>query len=279
MEYLNLDPQFEPFGTGINYKNFTFAGGELHIKIETYLKEVDQVTITARPRSFNDFGLILLAADAVKRADVKTLHLFIPYFPAARQDRVMVPGEPLSVKVYADLINSVGFESVTVFDPHSEVTPALLNNVRVIPNYPFVESFCNNYSDYHLISPDGGALKKVHKLAQAIQATSVIECSKVRDVRTGQLKAFTAYTDDLEGKTCLVVDDICDGGGTFLGLADELKAKNAGNLILVVSHGIFSKGFESLFEKYDEIYTTDSFKSIEDPRVNIIQLKTELISK
>ncbi len=277
MEYLNLDPQFEPFGTGINYKDFTFAGGELHIRIETDLKEVDQVTITARPRSFNDFGLILLASDALIRAGVKTLHLFIPYFPAARQDRVMVPGEPLSVKVYADLINSVGFESVTVFDPHSDVTPALLNNVRAIPNYPFVESFCENYDDYHLISPDGGALKKVHKLAQAIQANSVVECSKVRDVRTGKLKSFTAYTDDLEDKTCLVVDDICDGGGTFLGLADELKAKNAGKLVLVVSHGIFSKGFESLFEKYDEIYTTDSFRSFNEQRLNVVQLNQSLL--
>jgi len=277
MEYLNLDPQFEPFGVGIDFEDFTFAGGELHIRIETDFSKMDAVTITARPRSFNDMGTILLAADALQRATVREIHLVIPYFPAARQDRLMTNGEPLSVKVYADLINSVGFASVTVFDPHSDVTPALLNKVRVIPNYAFVNSFCGKFGDYHLVSPDGGALKKVHKLAQAINANSVIECSKVRDVKTGRLSAFQVYANDLEGKTCLVVDDICDGGGTFLGLADELKEKNAGKLILVVSHGIFSKGFDLLLERYDEIYTTDSFMSINQDKVKVVKLSKNLL--
>jgi len=87
----------------------------------------------------------------------------------------------------------------------------------------------------------------------------VVECSKVRDVKTGQLSNFKVYTENLNKKTCVVVDDICDGGGTFLGLAKKLKAKNCGKLILIVTHGIFSKGLEKLEEAYDVIYSTDSF--------------------
>jgi len=71
----------------------------------------------------------------------------------------------------------------------------------------------------------------------------------------------------------LIVDDICDGGGTFLGLAKELKSKNAGKLYLAISHGIFSKGFESLAKDFQKIFTTDSFKTIENKAVVQINLE------
>jgi len=63
------------------------------------------------------------------------------------------------------------------------------------------------------------------------------------------------------------VDDICDGGGTFLGLATALKEKNAGKLSLIVSHGIFSKGFEELNKSFDTVFTTNSFRDIEEEKV------------
>lgn len=275
MQYLNLDPAFTPYGNGIQFETFTFSGGEIHFRIIEDVSSIDEITITCRPTSFNDMGTILIAADALQRAGVKSLSLIIPYFPAARQDRIMVSGESLTVKIYADLINSVGFESVVVFDPHSDVTPALINNVTVCSNHALVNGIVSGMSEYHLISPDGGALKKVHKLAQYLDADSVIECSKVRNVKTGKLSGFTVYADDLQRKTCLVVDDICDGGGTFLGLADELKQKNAGKLILVVSHGIFSKGTDLLQEKYDEIYSSDSFTTHENTRIECVKLTKE----
>ncbi len=257
--FLHLDIDFQPFEQGLKFDHFTFSGGELHVRITDNLKDIQQVCITSRPTSFNDIGSILLAADVLKRAGVQNLELFIPYFPAARQDRVMVPGEPLSVKVYADLINGVGFNKVTLFDSHSDVTPALIDNVEVISNYAFIQEVVKQREHYHLVSPDGGALKKVYKLSQMISPDTVVECSKVRNVKTGKLEAFKVYADDLKGMDCIVVDDICDGGGTFLGLADELKRKNAGKLILAVSHGIFSKGTEIIKEKYDQIYCTDAF--------------------
>ena len=106
----------------------------------------------------------------------------------------------------------------------------------------------------------------------------VVECGKSRDVKTGKLSRFKVYEEDLEGKTCLVVDDICDGGGTFLGLAKELKKKNAGDLILVVSHGIFSRGFEELLSLYTEIFTTDSFSTVHHENVKQIRLNQILKS-
>lgn len=273
---LNLDTEFTPYGTEntITYKAFTFSGGEPHIKIISVLENVEEVIITHRIQSFNDVGILLLATDALRNMGVRKLHLVLPYFPAARQDRLMVTGEALSVKVYANLINNQNYDSVSIFDPHSEVTPALLNNCKVIDNYEFIENVTQQLSkNLILISPDGGALKKIYKVAAHLQKYQVVEGSKSRDVKTGQLTGFKVYAEDLQGKDCLIVDDICDGGGTFLGLAQELKAKNAGNLYLAVSHGIFSRGFEELEKVFTKIFTTDSFKTIEHSSCVQIKLK------
>ena len=271
---LNLDPQFAPFQNQeeIKFQSFTFSGGEPHIKINPDFDTTQKVTITHRLNSFNDLGLLCITVDALRRMDVKIIDLFIPYFPAARQDRVMIPGEPLSVKVYADIINAMQLNKVFVFDAHSEVTPALLNNSTVIPNYTFIKEVLNVIGEnVKLISPDGGALKKIYKVSEFLGGVDVVECSKSRDVKTGKLSGFKVYDDDLNGIDCLIVDDICDGGGTFVGLAEELKKKNAGKLYLAVSHGIFNKGFEVL-NCFDKIFTTNSVKDFEGESVQVIKL-------
>ncbi|SNR16150.1 ribose-phosphate diphosphokinase [Tenacibaculum jejuense] len=270
----NLDSTFQPLGENqVTFKSFTFSGGEPHIKISSDLTNVEKVTITTRVTSFNDMGLLLCAVDAIKRCGVKMIDLFIPYFPGARQDRVMISGEPLTVKVYADLLNSLNLNEITVFDPHSEVTPAVLNDCKVVTNYKFIEKVIEKIgSEVLLISPDGGALKKIYKVSEYLGGVAVVECSKKRNVTNGKLEGFKVYEEDLGGENCLIVDDICDGGGTFMGLADELKKKNAGDLYLAVSHGIFSKGIEHLREKFTKVFTTDSFKDVED--VQQIKLET-----
>lgn len=267
MRYLHLDPSFTPFEKSIDYKSFVFNGGEPHINILD--KNIGRsITITQRINSFNDLGLLLIATDALRRMNVKEINVFIPYFPAARQDRVMVAGESLSVKVYADSINAQHYNQVTIFDPHSEVTPALLDRVHVIQNYEFVKQCLDSIKEeVVLISPDGGALKKIYKVSEFLGGVEVVECSKKRDVKTGALSGFKVYEDDLKGKHCVIVDDICDGGGTFLGLATALKEKNAGKLSLIISHGIFSKGFTELTKQFDTIFTTNSFRDVDEEKV------------
>ncbi|MDF1865281.1 MAG: ribose-phosphate diphosphokinase [Saprospiraceae bacterium] len=267
MLYLNLDKKFQPFGKSIKFENFVFNGGEPHIKILENLEGEKQITITTRIQHFNDLGLLLIAVDALKRMGIQYLNLVLPYFPAARQDRVMVVGESLSVKVYADIINAQNFQKITVLDPHSEVTPALLNNVQVVSNHAFVSQCLQHEKDYILVSPDGGALKKVYALSQYLGGKTVVECSKKRNVQTGELSGFTVYEEDLKNQTCVIVDDICDGGGTFLGLATELKKKNCGRLILIISHGIFSKGLVDLMTSFDKIYSSNSFKEVDDNKI------------
>lgn len=274
MLVLNLDPGFTPVsGTTINFSSFTFYGGEPHIKIESGFDVTQTVTVTQRINDFNALGYICIAVDALRRMGVSRINLFVPYFPGARQDRVMVAGEPLTVKVYADIINSLQLNKVTVYDPHSEVTPALLNHCEVISNHDFIAEVVNRIGyNVVLISPDGGALKKIYKVSEYLGGVPVTECSKSRDVKTGKLSGFKVYEDDLKGADCLIVDDICDGGGTFIGLAESLKAKNAGSLYLAISHGIFSKGLDVFDDYFTKIFTTNSFADITDDKIEQIAI-------
>jgi ribose-phosphate pyrophosphokinase len=271
----NLDENFNPHQATqvIQFESFLFSGGEPHIKINPDFDHKEPISLTHRLNSFQDVGLLCLAVDALRRLGVKEINLFIPYFPAARQDRVMVAGEPLSVKVYADIINALHLDSVTIYDAHSEVAPALLERCINIPNHDFIQKVVEKIGkEVVLISPDGGALKKIYKVSEAIGDIEVVECSKTREVKTGKLSGFKVYKDDLEGKDCLIVDDICDGGGTFIGLAEALNARNAGNLYLAVSHGIFSKGLDALGGYFTEIFTTDSVREIEHEKLTQIKL-------
>ena len=272
---LNLDPTFLPFGkeNAIPFESKTFSGGEPQIRINEKFEPLTRVRISHRIQSFNDMGLLLVAVDALKRLGVSYIELFLPYFPAARQDRIMQSGESLTVKVYADIINQLSLDKVTIFHPHSDVTPALLNNCKVMDNEYFIAEVlqCMPPSPV-LISPDAGALKNTYKLAQVLDVEEVVECSKKRNVKTGALTDFKVYADNLAGRDCLIVDDICDGGGTFLGLAKSLKKKNAGNLYLAVSHGVFSKGVEALSKEFQKIFTTDAFRRVDHKNVELIEL-------
>jgi len=178
----------------------------------------------------------------------------------------------------------MGFTNVYVFDPHSDVTPALINNCKIINNHAFVEEVVYELSklgvnDYSLVSPDNGANKKIKQLyshlyhgANIKYSNSTVEgiifCDKTRDLATTKITGFEVLSGEVKDKNCIIVDDICDGGGTTIGLAKELKLKGAKSIYLVVSHGIFSKGVEVL-DIFDGVYATDSFCSIETSKNNI----------
>lgn len=278
MRYLNLDRQFQPLGASISFESHFFSGGEPHIRLTEDLRADDELVITTRIQSFNDLGLLLLAVDALRRIEIKNIQLLLPYFPGARQDRTMVIGEALTVKVYADIINKLHLDKVFILDPHSEVTPALLHNVNVIGSTQLVKIALAELNDYVLVAPDAGSVKRVTETARVLQKGHVVQCTKKRDVRTGKLNDFEIMYGDLAGQTCVIVDDICDGGGTFLGIGKKLKEHGAGKLILFVSHGIFSKGTEVLGEVFDQIICTDSFCTLNDPNVRQIQLRTNHIN-
>lgn len=223
-----------------------------------------------------------MVTDALKRfaSMITSKSLFIPYFPYGRQDRVDSlngVGESLSVKVLADMVNNLGYNHVFIADCHSDVTRALINGIQEIPQWGIIEAwseFKEAIKDASLVSADAGANKKIFDLAKLLNKDGFIRADKKRDIATGKILETIVLADDLGGKTVAIVDDLADGSYTFTQLAKALKAKGAAKVILYVTHGIFSKGFDVVFDNgIDEVWTTNAFRTdITDPRVKVLDL-------
>lgn len=248
----------------IEFKSFTFKGGEESVKLNTP-PDIKKAWIRADLFSSSDIMQLLMVTDALRRRGAETITLECPYFPYARQDRVMVPGEALSVKVMADLINSQNYNKVIIWDAHSDVTPALINRVQNNPQDYFVHSFIKDnfftYDNTFLVAPDAGAIKKVSKLSE-LSGIQMVRADKLRDVKTGQIKETIVYSEHVGDKDFLIVDDICDGGRTFIELADKLRLLTTGCIYLHVTHGIFSNDLKVFEGKIDGISCANVFPNV-----------------
>ncbi len=255
-------------------KLMIFPGGEPHVQIQERWDRGAELIIDCRFKSNDDLMTAIALTDAARRLGAENVSLFIPYFPGARQDRVKrLTGESLTCKVYADIINSQGYDRVIVVDPHSDVTPALLDRVVVISQKDIFKQY---YGDglllkYNgLIAPDAGARKKVEELNDEYRLP-IYYGAKHRDMATGKLSHFSC--DELPVGRYLLTDDICDGGGTFVGLANAIENWRGIGLDLFVTHGILSKGTNELLKVYDNIVTTDSvYCGLPHEEIEVIKL-------
>lgn len=253
---LNLKSDFKYFNQKngvINVKTSTFPGGEEFVRIEhpESVENTQTVSIATRLNNSNDIMQLVMVTNALRNLNVCNIELFIPYVPYARQDRVCTPGESHSIKAFANILNSLNFSKVTVYDPHSDVVGAVINNIKIMDNINLVKTALN--TEYNtlqdntvLISPDAGALKKIYNVAKETGFTDIAIGEKIRNLKTTEIIKTEINREDFSNKDCWIIDDICDGGRTFIELSKVLKERNASNVFLVVSHGIFCKGFNEL---------------------------------
>ena len=278
----NYSDQWE----NITFGSMTFNGGEEHIKLDAFWRFRKEIVITAKLRSSKEIIQLAMITDALRNQGAKNIFLNLPYVPYGRQDRVCNWGEAFSLRVFCDLLNSLNFDRVTIVDPHSDVTPALIRNCEVVKMLTIVDKFLAPMPmtpDTKLcptetlpVSPDAGANKKVFEISQYCQKP-MIRADKLRDVSNGEIKETIVFADNLNGQAVTIYDDICDGGRTFIELAKVLKAKGAKTVVLFVTHGIFSKGVQCLFDAgIDHIYTTDSLAlptTFHNDKVTILKLE------
>lgn len=260
--------QIRNAGRTYTTKSFTFPGGELQVQIPELPHAITgDVTVLARLQSADDFVRLLLTTEVLSRVHrAGPKHLVIPYFPYARQDRVMQRAEAFSLKAVARVINALGYDDVVTCDPHSDVTPALVDNLQVVAQVDLVgghEELCALLREplAIVVAPDAGAAKKAFAVAQRF-SLPLVTASKVRNTSTGGISGTEVTTGpSLAGRDAVIVDDICDGGRTFIELAKVLRTNGARRVFLSVTHGIFSQGLGVFVGLIDGIYTTDTFLS------------------
>lgn len=239
----------------LDYSVMKFPSGELQVKLNV-IKNIglqNPIQITGSILNSDNIMELLQLVEAIKFYYGKVnLTLVLPYCAYSRQDRRCNEGESFSLKVFANLINSCDFTRVWTYDSHSDVAVALINNcVNIKP-----EIVTTNID--LLVSPDAGANKKVSALSHKTQIP-FIRADKQRDLATGAITETIVYTNatSIKGKTLLIVDDICQGGRTFIELAKAIKAIQPDCIVnLHVTHMMNSK------EKANAIFKDSSINSI-----------------
>jgi ribose-phosphate pyrophosphokinase len=255
----------------VSFKISQFPDGQQSVSISANGFDGNEIIqLSSRMNSFKDIELIICANQALKENGAKNVELYVPYFLGARSDRKFEKGQTNYLKnVICPIINSQGFSKVIVLDPHSDVLEACLNNFVKINNFRLVDfaldTIKGRSAQTAIISPDAGALKKIYDVAKEFNITNVTTASKVRDMKTGSIIRTELPTMDLRGiEHLIVIDDICDGGRTFIELAKAVKEITEIPIYLIVTHGIFSAGFKTLFEYFDGIYCTNSIDDIHE---------------
>lgn len=289
MKTLDLTNQED---SDIKYKISKFPDGQQAITLDLentiFISESQSVVIKSRLNSFLDLELIICANQALIELGIvnlvfklKEISLYVPYFLGARSDRKFLKGQSNYLKtVICPIINSQNFTRVTVLDPHSDVLEACLNNFQKTSNVGFASAAIEDIDGkITLISPDAGALKKIYDVAETVDCNDVIVANKLRDLKTGKIIRTEVPGIDQEPgcKSFVIIDDICDGGRTFIEIAKairEIRPREIFNdkIFLVVTHGIFSAGFEELEKWFTGIYTTDSVKEIENELVTQVNV-------
>lgn len=225
-----------------------YPSGESHLRMQGLLPSNDQAWLRADIRDFN--GLCdVIVADRLRRRRDHSVRWFIPFFPFARDDRRNDWRDGSELELALDLVRREGLD-VTIVDPHSDVAGQLrhISQLSVVGHY---RSTGVLGADHLVVIPDMGASKKAHTW---IGRNDHIQCLKKRDTATGKLSGFQVLEPEkIEGRDCIIVDDICDAGGTFIGLAKLLRQHNPKSLTLAVSHGLFTKGREPLEAAFDRV--------------------------
>lgn len=241
-------------------------------KVDDWDEAIKADTIVIQSGSLMDFMTGMFLVDTIAREGGFVETLILPYLPGARQDRSNPEGDVLfTARSIAAEINARQFVRVVTVDPHSPVMPNMITGITLYPLNRIANSIIKHYDG--IIAPDVGARDRA-KVFSAIMNIPMYYGAKRRDVSTGNLEGFSV---NVPKGHYLVVDDICDGGGTFMGLAGEIKKCDA-TADLYVTHGIFAKGAEhKLLKHYNDIYTTDSLPRFDaTKRVHVINILDEM---
>lgn len=228
----------------------------------------DRALIEWRYSSESELIELAQLVDLLRAYGKKKISLYIDYLPFARQDHPISNGTTFALHSFTKLLNAIEIDNVFIDDPHSEMALQLINNSHAEWPRREVNDVVKGLGRPLLCYPDKGARRKYTEL----YSHSSIYGNKERDPATGRITEYLLQPGgrNIVGESVLIVDDICDGGATFVLLAEALYEAGVKEVNLFVSHGIFSKGLRPLkdagikriftksgevFEKRGELYT------------------------
>lgn len=220
----------------------------------------------------------LIFVDSVKRAGAKTINLIMPYYGYARQDRIGKFQEPLSSSLLASLIETSGVDSLFLLDVHSERIKSFFKipvyEMSLIPTFAMylkIELKDVNNEDIVIVSPDEGGIIRAQKLLDSFKGASLAYIKKDRP--SIDRATFISLHGDVKDKTCIIIDDIIDTGGTILSASQGLLDHGANSVYVVATHAVFSDDSRLQIEKSSikKIYVGDSIEEVKaDKKICVV---------
>jgi ribose-phosphate pyrophosphokinase len=265
-------------------KTFLFSAGEVQVRLPDLIG-CERLIIESRYPDSQDILEIALIVNAAEKFSGFSgfVTVFLPYLPYSRQDRVCYPGEANSLEAFVSLLAAQqSFKSkgrVITWDVHSKKAHDAFRGAGIsflnIGANALIKKFGDSVdASYVVASPDAGAVDRANAVASTLGCKTVVYGKKKRDSNDGSIigtlvKDKNGDEPDLSGNKVLIVDDICDGGRTFIELAKVLRNCGAEEVVLYVTHGIFSKGFNVFNENgsllINRILTPNLFPGIKFP--------------
>ena len=261
----------------------TFADGEIMVKSSSDVKGKDVVVVQSTSKNVNDelFGLLLLL-DSVKRAGARSIKLFMPYFAYSRQERVSWTNEPVSCEVVAKLVDTAEFDDLTCFDLHHPIIETFFKHK--VKNKPTTTLFANYYKQYFkenkismkdvvVVSPDHGSNTRSHMLAKELDDLEVVILDKVRP-SPNRAEHLVIDGDKIQGKYCILIDDIIDTGGTIASASRLLMAKGAQKVLVSATHAVLSSGCIRRLKKANvgDLVVTNTIEKQLDESIKVLDI-------
>ncbi len=234
----------------------------------------EKVVLTWLYENNEELVALYFLAKHLRSKGLREMELQLPYIPNARQDRVKAPEDVFTLKYFAELINALEFSKVTVLDPHSYVSEALIQNICVQSPKPYAEKVLDAIGEHSdkdilLFYPDEGAMKRY----SAMFKQPYVFGMKKRDWATGEIQGLEVLgqTELIAGSTVLIVDDICSKGGTFYHSAKALKELGAEKIYLYISHceNSILEGDILKTDFIERVYTTNSIFTKRHDKVEV----------
>lgn len=246
----------------IKYSISHFPDGEVQITLEEFSHK-DEVNVRCRITSAEDLFILMQVSDILVRHGMY-FSISIYYLMGMRMDRVMDFNRPFTLNMIVRILDNLGASEVALFCPHSDMSLDLFRKTSAHQIHNEVwDGFISKLvrtTDYQIMLPDAGAVKRLYDDDPV--DNHVLVGQKTRELKTGAITSIgIANPEALNGKRILLVDDLCDGGGTFCGLAKAIREINKdAEIDIIVNHMVNPKGIENLSKTFDHVYFSNSYK-------------------
>ncbi len=224
---------------------YAFANSELYVRFDESVRGCDAFVLQSHAAPINKWIMEhLIMVDALKRASAKRITVVLPFYGYARQDKKHRGREPISARLMADLFKTAGADRLMAIDLHTSQIQGFFDGpVDHLMAMPILGGYVKEkygHEDLAVVSPDAGRIKVAEQWSSRLGGVPLAFIHKTRDTTQPNRSVANRVVGEVSGRTCVLVDDMIDSGGTICQAADALMAEGAGSVIIAATHAIFS---------------------------------------